>query len=165
MDDFLLQQFKDQAELQCKFLLHAAEEVDKAIEAGNVTGVFCALQNLINAGANISKVLWGAGGKLSAERQPVRDSLGVDDTSPLKNVNMRNNFEHFDERISRWWRESKRHNAVDNNLGRIDGVEDIDRFRNYDPNTSDLSFWGQDFNIKTLVDATKTLLAKINSDS
>jgi hypothetical protein len=42
MDDFLLQQFKDQAELQCKFLLHAAEEVDKAIEAGNVTGVFCA---------------------------------------------------------------------------------------------------------------------------
>jgi hypothetical protein len=54
---------------------------------------------------------------------------------------------------------------VDNNLGRIDGVEDIDRFRNYDPNTSDLSFWGQDFNIKTLVDATKTLLAKINSDS
>lgn len=163
MDEFLLRQFKGQVKLQCVFLLHAAEDADKAVEAGNVTDVFCALQSLINAGANISKVLWGAGGKLSAERQPVRDNLGVDDTSPLKNVNMRNNFEHFDERIDRWWKESKRHNAVDNNLGRVEGVDDIDRFRNYDPTTSDLSFWGQDFNIKGLVGAAKALLAKIKS--
>ena len=62
---------------------------------------------MLNAGANISKAFWGSGGKLAVERKPLRDSIGIDDKSPLRAVTMRNNFEHFDERIDRWWTSPK----------------------------------------------------------
>lgn len=67
---------------------------------------------------------------------------------------MRNNFEHFDERLDRWHRESKQHNCMDLNLGApnaIAGIDEIDRFRMFDPGTGELWFWGENFNLKTLV--------------
>src|SRR5450631_2177877 len=99
MERMHLRTFQSQVALQCSFLLLAAEDLNRGLKQRNISYVFYALQNLLNAGANISKALWGQGGKLAIERKPLRDSIGVDDTSPLREVTMRNNFEHFDERI------------------------------------------------------------------
>ena len=86
MEQRLLELFRDQVRLQCEFILFAAKEVNIARDEGNVTRMFYALQNLLNAAANISKVIWGTEGKLAAERKPVRDSIGISDTSPLKTM-------------------------------------------------------------------------------
>lgn len=54
MDTFLLRNFQRQVVLQCKFMLTAAQELNKALEErGNTEHVFYALQNLLNAGANM----------------------------------------------------------------------------------------------------------------
>jgi hypothetical protein len=117
LDPALLHAFQKQVELQCRFLLIAAKDVNDKLPSRNTEAVFYALQNLLNAGANISKALWGQGGKLSDQRKILRESVGIDDASPLRQVTMRNNFEHFDERLDRWWAESKNHNQADLNIG------------------------------------------------
>jgi hypothetical protein len=57
------------------------------------------LQNLLTAAANISKALWGPGGKWTEERRPFRERLSIPDDSPLQNTDLRNHFEHFDKPI------------------------------------------------------------------
>lgn len=166
MELMLLRVFQHQVALQCKFLLMAAEEVSLG---GNVERVFYAVQNLLNAGANISKAFWGPGGGLALQRKPLRDSIGIADNSPLREVTMRNNFEHFDERLDRWWAESVSHNRADMIIGPKDrvfvGLEPIDEFRIFDPQTTNLSFWGQEFNLHALVNEARAILPKLEVEA
>jgi hypothetical protein len=76
-------------------------------------------QALLTAVANISKALWGQGGKLGPQRKPLRDSRGVADTSSLRPTSMRNNFDHFDDRLDTWWHASAGHNYVDLSIGDV----------------------------------------------
>ncbi|HEX3181285.1 MAG TPA: hypothetical protein VHR44_08530 [Beijerinckiaceae bacterium] len=135
-------------------MILAAREVNAALQQRDMDRLFYAIQNLLNAAANVSKALWGSGGKLAVGRQPLRDSIGIGDDSPLRNVTMRNNFEHFDERLDRWWKDSTHHNHIDFVVGppnAVAGADDIDRFRFFDPTTTNLTFWGQEFNIQALL--------------
>lgn len=168
MDTMLLRMFQRQVALQCTYLLASASELDAALRRENIEQTFYALQNFLNAGANISKALWGAGGKHSIERKVLRESVGIDDASPLREVTMRNNFEHFDERLDRWWEESKAHNYMDLLIGpknMITGQADTDKFRHFDPKTGDMVFWGQEFNIKKLLDEVRKLRPKLEAEA
>lgn len=62
--------------------------------------VWFSIQNLLTAAANIAKLLWGSDKAESAEqRRPLRELLNVEDTSPLKPRELRNHFEHVDDKI------------------------------------------------------------------
>lgn len=175
METMHLRTFQRQALLQCQFMLMAATQVDEALNASVSAGagqttrrVFYAVQNLLNAAANISKALWGSGGRLATDRQPMRDSIGISDSSPLREVTMRNHFEHFDERIDWWWANSVRHNYVDLSVGPsgvVSGVDDSDRFRWFDPTTGDVIFWGQSFNLKALIEEVQRILPALQSEA
>jgi len=170
MDIMLLRTFQLQVARQCRYLLMSATEVNTALkEEGTPERVFYALQNLLNAGANISKALWGQSGKLAQTRKPLRDSIDVADDSPLQQVTMRNNFEHFDERLDRWWAESKNKNHCDMAIGQKDnfilGGDAIDMFRVFDPTTTNLTFWGQEFNLQTLVTEVQRILPKLEAEA
>jgi hypothetical protein len=168
MELMLLRTFQSQVALQCKFLLRAALEVNKAIKNQEIEGTFYALQNMLNAGANISKALWGQGGKLANDRKAIRDSIGIGDDSPLKDVTMRNNFEHFDERLDQWWKQSANHNNADLMIGSkamIAGLDETDKFRHFDPGTTDIVFWGQEFNLQRLVDEAQKILPKLEAEA
>ena len=81
---------------------------------------------------------------------------------------MRNHFEHMDERIDRWWAESNRHNHADKIIGpksTIDGIDPIDSFRWFDPSTSLVIFWGQEFNIQALVSEVERVLPKLQEEA
>ena len=168
MDLFLLRTFQRQAALQCKFVLTAANEVNNALKARNSEGVFYALQNFLNAAANVAKALWGGGGKLEQARKPLRDSIGIGDDSPLRVVTMRHNFEHFDERLDRWWKESSTHNHMDIVIGpsnSVAGLAEIDKFRHFDPTTTNLIFWGEEFNLQKIVDEVQKILPKLEEEA
>jgi len=166
MNNRLLKIFTSQLKLQCKFMIRADIDVKLALQNNDVEGVFYGLQNLLNASANISKALWGQGGQLGSQRKPLREVLLVTENSPLSQVKMRNNFEHFDERIDRWWLTSKNMNFVDSNVmpeNAISGIETGDIFRNYDPETTELVFWGQKINIASLVKEAERILSDIDA--
>lgn len=149
-------------------MLRAASDANVSINNRDIDGTFYGVQNLLNAGANISKALWGQGGKLSSDRQELRDSIGVDDDSPLREVTMRNHYEHFDERLDQWWQKSANHNHVDRNFyphSAIANFDDLDNFRNLDPATNILTFWGQDFNLESLVTEVRRILPKLKAEA
>ena len=164
----LLRTFQKQVLYQCEFLLLAATQVNTGLQEHNTIRVFSGLQNLLNAAANISKALWGQSGKLEAQRQPLRDSINILDDSPLRVVTMRNNFEHFDERLEKWWLESQQHNYCDFNImpkSTVKGIAPIDWFRSFDPVTSDLCFWSQEFNIQELIAEVQKIYPKLQEEA
>lgn len=168
MDTFCLRIFQCQVLDQCQYVILAAQEMNSALKQPDNTRIFYAIQNLLNAGANISKMLWGSGGKQAENRKQLRDSIGVSDSSPLRDVTMRNNFEHMDERIDRWWAESKHHNHISKIVGprnAITGFDDIDTFRWFDPSNTDVIFWGQSFNIQSLVTEVIRVLPKLKEEA
>ena len=157
MDRRLLYQFQCQSLLLCDFILIAAEDLTSALTTPRGYGqtyIFYCVQGLVNAAANLSKVLWGPGGIRALERLEVRQSIDVTDDSPLRQVGMRNHFEHFDERLEQWLSTSKRHNAADVIVGpasAIRDLDDIDRFRIFDDVTWELFFWGERFDLRGIV--------------
>ncbi len=187
METRLLRQFQRQVWLQGKFVSHAAAIFDatwnsrynsRPADYSSVASLsrdemlarsteialepaiapWFAIQSLLSATANITKALWGDGGKLTAEREPLRLSLAIDDSSPLKTTTMRNNFDHFDDRLDKW-SEGGTGTIVDLSFGDpttiISGPgatgKDSGFFRNFNPATGDLIFWGQSYHLPTIV--------------
>ncbi|MBW8302145.1 MAG: hypothetical protein K0M60_21345 [Hydrogenophaga sp.] len=168
METFQLRIFQGQVLDQCQFLLWAAHDLNFGLKSDDTDRVLYGLQNFLNAGANISKMFWGSGGSKTKERRRLRDSVGISNNSPLRNVAMRNNFEHMDERVDRWWKESKRHNHLAKVIGprgAISGVDDIDIFRWFDPTTCDIIFWGSAFNIQDLVVEVEKIMPKLREEA
>jgi hypothetical protein len=170
MDIKLLRIFQRQVLLQCRFLLYAAGDVTNSLGGTDRYYTFYALQNMLNAGANISKSLWGGKGKFEIERarKPLRDSIGITDDSPLREVKMRNNFEHYDERLEKWWKTTTNRNYADLSILSVSGgpirhglISETDRFREYDPVTTELVFWGQKFNLNDLVQEVSKIMPKL----
>jgi hypothetical protein len=166
----LLRIFQSQVRDQCMFLLMSAEAANKAMQNLGAAGpriapdasdlLWFSLQNLLTAAANISKALWGSGGKSAEARRALRESLGVPDDSPLRETILRNHYEHFDERLDKWWQESTNHNYADRNIGpptMIGGIQSTDNFRTFDPATNIAAFWGDEFNTLALVEAANEL--------
>lgn len=166
METRLLRVFQKQVLLQCDFLLAAASQVNAAVDQNDACACFFALQNFLNAGANIAKALWGSGGKRAEARKPLRDTIGIDDNSPLRQVGMRNNFEHFDERLERWWDES-RGCYIDLLIRKaiFVGSAEIDKFRQYDPTTTNLTFWGEDFNLQEIISEVRRILPRLEREA
>jgi hypothetical protein len=88
--------------------------------------VFYGVQVILTCAANVSKALWGQGEQWSCERREIRESIGVTDESPFRSVTMRNHYEHFDERIEKWERQSKCHSYADLNIGPQSGFDFVD---------------------------------------
>jgi hypothetical protein len=111
----------------------------------------------------------GAGGKLAAERLPLRESLAIADDSALASTDLRNHLEHYDERLDRWYRNSARHNYADFIIGpratTIVGLDDTDIFRFFDPETNEVVFWGEHYAIQPLVDEIVKLLPIAQTES
>jgi hypothetical protein len=98
----------------------------------------------------------------------LRESLDVDDTAIFRDVAMRNNFEHYDERPDKWWKTSEHHNHLDMSAfasGDVAGLAEIDMFRVFDSSTGDVVFWGQRFNLNELVQAVSNLLPVVSAEA
>lgn len=120
-----------------------------------ITGTWFALQTILTAAANISKLLWGKDDDSARERQALRESLNVDDTSCLKPRRVRNMFEHIDEYIIEWY-EKQGGSYVGRNIGsgavHPPGQTPHQRqFGNYDPDTGIVTFWTRPVSIPEII--------------
>lgn len=170
MELMLLRIFQRQVADQCRFTLAAVPLINQGLQGpgGNQDQLWIGCQMFVVGSGNASKALWGGGRnrkKISEDRQPLRESLNVDDTSPLYSLKLRNHFEHYDERIDHWWKNSPRHNHVDRIIGppsAISGPQDIERFRVLDPSRPDgprIVFWGQAFDLQPITSECERIMA------
>ena len=168
----LLRVFQGQIASQCEFALKAAEDLL------NLQDPWYAAQNLLGAVGNISKALWGVNPTAEKAREPLRDSLGVTEDCVLRVRNVRNHWEHLDERLDEWWRDSVTHNYIDRNIapGPVIGtmiggpgaaaINQLDVFRNFNSAAGELTFWGDTFDVPAIVEELQRLypMAKAESD-
>ncbi len=162
MDLMLMRLHQRQIEHQCHAALLALNIGQQGLDQNDQNVFWASIQGFLTAAANISKTLWGAGGRLSEQRAELRASLGVDDESPLASTDLRNHLEHFDERLDRWHAQSERHNFADFVIGpkqsTIVGMEETDMFRQFDPSSGQIIFWGERHDLLPIRDAIQTLL-------
>jgi hypothetical protein len=175
MDPRLLFFFQAEVELQCKAVLVAASEIDKALGDLNNSWppsepvsesdrVWIAVQNLLAAAANVSKLLWGSGGKAALRRTDLRNSIGVSDSSPLRDKNLRNDFEHFDERLELWHANAGR-NFVARIIGGtgsiIAGGDPDAHFQRLDPATGEVAFLAHKGSLVEMVSEANAILSRL----
>jgi hypothetical protein len=132
--------------------IRSATKEERALDLSRRT--WFALQAILSAAANLSKLLWGSGRNPEAEerRAALRESLEVGDDSPLKSPRVRNQFEHIDEKLDGL--EGRPY--AGRTIGPIDSPfldvgEPKFRFGHWDPETGVVTFWDYSISILEIV--------------
>lgn len=183
MDDNLLRVFQREIANNCTFLVVAANGLQSYGEfiydnqrdprrSAMMTRFWMTAQTIVVAAANISKALWGTW-DAQVERETLRTSLDVDDSSPLKLRSMRNHYEHFDRRLEEWHVAPRPADTprfhIDMFIGNLTGKEfrppplPIEIFRGFNPETFELTFWGETFNVNDVAGESVRIL--VNCDA
>jgi hypothetical protein len=160
MDKMVLSIFQKEVQKQCEFALTSAAYINNTIQnikdgkSGNQLWYFA--QNFLIAAANVSKLLWGSKEKISVQRRPLRDSLDIKENSLLRSRALRNDFEHYDERVETWASVPDRKFFIDSNSATIKviGLEinQDDYFRNFDTNRMAITFQGKAYELQPIID-------------
>jgi hypothetical protein len=160
---------------QCDLILIGAEQLESAIAkqadfVGHPTSyMWAGLQSILVSAANASKILWGSGQarkKVAERRKPLRELVGIDDSSVLNSTDLRNDFEHFDERIERRFGADVGGAFIGRNIGGPVAIfsmsgKPADLFGHYDPTTGIVQFWDNSVHIPKLIDAARELSTRI----
>lgn len=124
--------------------------------------VWSSIQSILVAAGNVSKILWPS--KEYVERgKRLRELLKVDEGNLLSDRKFRNHFEHYDDRIEKWFKGTS--SAVYSDLA-IDPLKSMRRnvptnhHRAYDPLTQTLTFRGESFDLAAVLKELKEIRIK-----
>lgn len=177
MDLMLLRAFQEQVAYSCRAVVFGFEDIQAALQdKGHNPRLWYGVQNFVIGAGNVSKALWGTGRTVEdrrrryIERQHLRDSLAMTDASALRQIKIRNDFEHLDERIERWWNEDPNHNRVGLIIGPKNSIggsafHNTSVLRWIDPSTGDVIFWGNELNIPTVLNEVQRILPIAEAES
>jgi hypothetical protein len=166
--DQLLAIFQAELKGQCKQAEVVGEQLNAALKAGNHVDIWIAVQSILLTAGNTAKLLWGSGNGKAAEateadRKPLRTLVGVADESPLKARNVRNSFEHFDERIIAWHEASETQFYASRQIGQAEDWPAGALLGNYDPATGIVTFLDNSVSIRDLMVELHRILEKLNA--
>lgn len=101
MKEFAYSVYLSEIVFQVKIAQCAASRLPVNPGNFNHLEVWCSIQSILVSSANVSKILWPISKKSQQRGKELRELLGIDETNILANRNIRNHFEHYDERIER----------------------------------------------------------------
>jgi hypothetical protein len=167
--------FLSEAEMQCRFILYSAQDFDAARKAADLDRTWLAVQGMLSSAANLSKLFWGSGSdpeqsaEIEARRAPLREGVGLSDSSPLKPRSVRNKFEHWDNYLLEWHRQAHRSfstrgiisGGVGSRLIQWPGGVEPKHFGLLDPDTGAVTFWNNSTSLPALAQEAQALLPRI----
>ena len=166
--------FKRELSFQCELAKMAATQLDAEMMGGSPRSlhVWAALQSILISAANISKFLWGSGRdrkRLEAARKPLRELVGIEDGSVLDSTSLRNDFEHFDERIEEWASGPSSWAYIARIIGPSNfeavGGGDLPlpgTFGRFYTDTGIVKFWDNEIDLYAVVQAIRALYQRLN---
>ena len=143
------------AELAAKRLLAIKDNFDQ-IE------VWSSIQSILVAAGNVSKIFWPQK-EYEARGERLRKLLKVTEDNLLSDRKFRNHFEHYDDRIEKWFKGKS--SAVYSDLA-IDPFKSIwgnvptNHHRAYDPLSHTLTFRGESFDLAAVLKELKEIRIK-----
>jgi hypothetical protein len=139
--------------LQSKIAEVAAKRLSESKENFDQIEVWSSIQSILVAAGNVSKILWPS--KEYAERgKRLRELLKVDDNNILSDRSLRNHFEHYDDRIEKWFKQqssSVYSDLVIDPFKSMRGNFLVNYHREYDPLTQTLTFRGESFDLGAML--------------
>lgn len=135
--------------------------------------VFRSIHSFLTHASNVSRMFWPSpprqkkGEATSAYKArcltvprvargaAIRAAANLPEDHLLRNRQLRDHLEHFDERIDIWRSTSVSHNYLQDYIGPqsgIEGFEPTDMMRWFDPTTKQMRFRGEEFDLQGLAD-------------
>jgi len=148
--------------LQSKIAELAAKRLSAIKDNFDQIDVWSSIQSILVAAGNVSKILWPS--KEYEERgERLRELLKVSDNNILSDRSLRNHFEHYDDRIEKWFKGKS--SAVYSDLAvdpfkSISGNVPSNHHRAYDPLTQTLTFRGESFDLAAVLKELKEIRIK-----
>jgi len=175
MDDFTRTVFLSELRRQCAFALAAYAAFKNG---GDPQTIFYHIQSFLVSSANVSKILFPGGirgtqdfkDRCNQRADELRNLLSVDEDSDLSNRDLRDHFEHFDERIQTWGDRPGPKNFIDSNVMvgmsleqaiNVTGASPQDYFRLFVTPPPTVRFWGTDYPLQPIATALQDLMQKI----
>lgn len=116
MDRNLRRIFFSEIENQCEFALISKDDIQTYYARGDISRIWNSVHSLVSAVANLSKIFWPDSRGDQERGRELRQLLSVEDNSALKSRDLRNDLEHFDERLDTWASETQGRVFVDRNI-------------------------------------------------
>jgi len=137
--------FLSEIALQSKIAQRAGDRLRATRDHFDKLEVWCSIQLILVAAANVSKILWPRK-KYESRGEILRKLLNVNQNNLLSDRKFRNHFEHYDERIENWFNEQPSAVYRDleiNPFKSIWGIPDHNKNRAYDPLKQTITFRGE----------------------
>lgn len=129
---------------------------------------FFHIQSFLNSAIAVANLVWPSSKDKEAQSRAaaIRAAIGAADDAPVGLRDVRNGFEHFDERLDKWRRTSTSGNFVDQNFGPrltapFANIFPTDVARNYDPATSELAVYGHTTNVAAVMRELESLVERM----
>ena len=152
---------------QARYVAGADRELRAALAAGDADGTWYAVQCLLVAAANMSKILWPPAPEAEFGSR-LRAWVGVDDTSPLRSRVLRNSFEHFGRELARWIREHREDVLADALISDFHPSEFLPHqlvLRHFEPRALAVSFLGERLDLEPLIAAARDVRQRLRDYS
>lgn len=149
--------------MQAKIAKRAAERLQAATDHFDEIEVWGAIQLILIAAGNVSKILWPSRKSSAARGERLRTMLKIDNRNLISDRKFRNHFEHYDSRIEKWFEENRAAVYVDSGidpLKSIWGNNPANRHRFYNPSTKILTFRGESVDLAALLHALEEIRHK-----
>ena len=148
--------------LQSKIAELAAKRLSAIKDNFDQIEVWSSIQSILVAAGNVSKILWPQK-EYEARGERLRKLLKVTEDNLLSDRKFRNHFEHYDDRIEKWFKGKS--SAVYSDLA-IDpfkstrGNIPTNHHRAYDPLSHTLTFRGESFDLAAVLKELKEIRIK-----
>jgi hypothetical protein len=161
----LLRLLAGEVKKQARFALSFSADLAATDTSQGTEATWNALQGLVVSAGNVTKILWRSPAnkertkkqlaEMLSVRGLLREFLSVGDASPLRNAQLRNAFEHFDDRLEDWYF-SDDPMFVSRNVGSLATMKTFSEtkhvFHHFDPDTMTVTFWENSFEVGAVTD-------------
>lgn len=159
---------------QCQYAIDAVNQMNGCLQNKKPGEFFREAGDFLQHISAVSRILWPPGNRNRIKKKRAKQrgahlqtKLAIADGHALQARNLRDHFEHFDERLDEWAETSVHKNIVDNMIGPRAAigniVKDDEIMRMYDPAKKEIVFRGEAFNVQALVDGVRDVQAKANA--
>lgn len=176
MDNFLKDIMIREVGNHCDFAIKSFTRIQLINENRNerynstkddVDYIWLYISSFLTSTANISKLLWGSYNNENTmnEREPIRHILNIDDNMKIKSKSFRNNFEHIDDEIIKWFKRDTRV-FVDRNMIHAPISDDLiepDFFRQFNSYLYIVYFLGEKYDLKEIVKEIESIQKSIDN--
>ncbi len=148
--------------LQAKIAERAAERLEADKNNFDDIEVWSSIQSILVAAANVSKILWPSK-KYRSRGENLRKRLNIKEDNILSDRNFRNHFEHYDERIEKWF--NTQSSAVYTDLAMNPSLYTLGAMptninRGYNSFNNTLIFRGESLDLEAILNALKEVRAR-----